>query len=184
MTPFILSFLFSSRRRHTRFDCDWSSDVCSSELLREQSPDLRPGLVNGGGYDVRRRFTGELDDVFAEVGLHRLHAAARQRGVQVDLFGRHTLALDDRPRPPSLGDPGDDLACLRCVTRPMDPRAGALGVGGELLQVAVQAEQRLVLDGAGPVTGALRSEEHTSELQSQSNLVCRLLLEKKKTNTL
>src|SRR2546430_8122176 len=28
-----------------------------------------------------------------------------------------------------------------------------------------------------------RSEEHTSELQSQSNLVCRLLLEKKKTTT-
>src|SRR5256886_13724732 len=28
--------------------------------------------------------------------------------------------------------------------------------------------------------GAMRSEEHTSELQSQSNLVCRLLLEKKK----
>src|SRR2546430_12000150 len=28
----------------------------------------------------------------------------------------------------------------------------------------------------------LRSEEHTSELQSQSNLVCRLLLEKKKTH--
>src|SRR2546430_7464612 len=30
---------------------------------------------------------------------------------------------------------------------------------------------------------SLRSEEHTSELQSQSNLVCRLLLEKKKTIT-
>src|SRR2546427_2689792 len=29
---------------------------------------------------------------------------------------------------------------------------------------------------------AVRSEEHTSELQSQSNLVCRLLLEKKKTD--
>src|SRR2546427_5068813 len=28
----------------------------------------------------------------------------------------------------------------------------------------------------------IRSEEHTSELQSQSNLVCRLLLEKKKTH--
>src|SRR5688572_30955257 len=25
-------FFFSSRRRHTRFDCDWSSDVCSSGL--------------------------------------------------------------------------------------------------------------------------------------------------------
>src|SRR2546427_5289956 len=47
--------------------------------------------------------------------------------------------------------------------------------------------------GAPPSTGILtalnrrqrrrpRSEEHTSELQSQSNLVCRLLLEKKKKN--
>src|SRR5688572_31128645 len=27
-----LYFFFSSRRRHTRFDCDWSSDVCSSDL--------------------------------------------------------------------------------------------------------------------------------------------------------
>src|SRR5256886_8706081 len=26
------AFFFSSRRRHTRFDCDWSSDVCSSDL--------------------------------------------------------------------------------------------------------------------------------------------------------
>src|SRR2546430_6700784 len=31
--------------------------------------------------------------------------------------------------------------------------------------------------------GQIRSEEHTSELQSQSNLVCRLLLEKKKNKT-
>src|SRR2546427_928295 len=38
-------------------------------------------------------------------------------------------------------------------------------------------------DGIGPAPPPLqtgRSEEHTSELQSQSNLVCRLLLEKKK----
>src|SRR2546427_5314567 len=28
-------FFFSSRRRHTRFDCDWSSDVCSSDLEAE-----------------------------------------------------------------------------------------------------------------------------------------------------
>src|SRR5688572_31967682 len=34
--------------------------------------------------------------------------------------------------------------------------------------------------GAQPGPGQVRSEEHTSELQSQSNLVCRLLLEKKK----
>src|SRR2546427_7997274 len=82
-------FFFSSRRRHTRFDCDWSSDVCSSDLARGQHHgmrDLEAALV-----DARQR-------------LHQ-HAGA---------------ALD------------------------------------------------------------IRSEEHTSELQSQSNLVCRLLLEKKK----
>src|SRR2546430_10114938 len=28
----VFCFFFSSRRRHTRFDCDWSSDVCSSDL--------------------------------------------------------------------------------------------------------------------------------------------------------
>src|SRR5256886_12303921 len=87
----IFGFFFSSRRRHTRFDCDWSSDVCSSDLRR-----------------IRRR----------EVRLAR------------------------------------------------DLRIG-----------------QLVVVGGGDVhePGRARSEEHTSELQSQSNLVCRLLLEKKKT---
>src|SRR3712207_6963162 len=35
--------------------------------------------------------------------------------------------------------------------------------------------------GASPLAGGLRSEEHTSELQSRQYLVCRLLLEKKKS---
>src|SRR5256886_12580295 len=35
-------FFFSSRRRHTRFDCDWSSDVCSSDL-----PDCMLGRLIG-----------------------------------------------------------------------------------------------------------------------------------------
>src|SRR5688572_32362928 len=42
------------------------------------------------------------------------------------------------------------------------------------------ADVLLVGDSAGMVVAGHRSEEHTSELQSQSNLVCRLLLEKKK----
>src|SRR5689334_24355931 len=29
-----LFFFFSSRRRHTRWNCDWSSDVCSSDLAK------------------------------------------------------------------------------------------------------------------------------------------------------
>src|SRR2546430_12512086 len=37
-------FFFSSRRRHTRFDCDWSSDVCSSDLaLRQVAGGRHPG---------------------------------------------------------------------------------------------------------------------------------------------
>src|SRR2546430_5677212 len=87
----VFFFFFSSRRRHTRFDCDWSSDVCSSDL---------------GAIVVVR------GDRIASVG-----TAAAPAGARVIDLGDATL---------------------------------------------------------------LRSEEHTSELQSQSNLVCRLLLEKKK----
>src|SRR2546430_12775482 len=36
-------FFFSSRRRHTRFDCDWSSDVCSSDL---NQPHLEQAVGN------------------------------------------------------------------------------------------------------------------------------------------
>src|SRR2546430_14321653 len=38
-------FFFSSRRRHTRFDCDWSSDVCSSDLLAQGDRRLFAGDV-------------------------------------------------------------------------------------------------------------------------------------------
>src|SRR5690348_18101808 len=35
---FLFFFFFSSRRRHTRWTGDWSSDVCSSDLLSPRSP--------------------------------------------------------------------------------------------------------------------------------------------------
>src|SRR5438034_5643655 len=35
LITFIFFFFFSSRRRHTRSLCDWSSDVCSSDLAEE-----------------------------------------------------------------------------------------------------------------------------------------------------
>src|SRR5688572_33209932 len=56
-----------------------------------------------------------------------------------------------------------------------DPGQEALVVG----QIVFVATRRGRNDGVGGGAGR-RSEEHTSELQSQSNLVCRLLLEKKK----
>src|SRR2546430_12325520 len=49
---------------------------------------------------------------------------------------------------------------------------------------AGRAPDRSPLPQLGGLPQSLRSEEHTSELQSQSNLVCRLLLEKKKKTNL
>src|SRR5256886_13132130 len=44
----VVFFFFSSRRRHTRFDCDWSSDVCSSDLIRlMESVDTTRDLLAG-----------------------------------------------------------------------------------------------------------------------------------------
>src|SRR5205085_11905316 len=68
-------------------------------------------------------------------------------------------------------------------------RGRVLGEGGELADVdeedgdlhLLALELRtLTHDAVGHIGVDVRSEEHTSELQSQSNLVCRLLLEKKK----
>src|SRR2546427_8167428 len=50
-------------------------------------------------------------------------------------------------------------------------------------QPFVLRSRRFVLGSFRPLGNPARSEEHTSELQSQSNLVCRLLLEKKKKQT-
>src|SRR5690606_41137067 len=84
-----------------------------------------------------------------------------------------------------------DLEPLQCLDQPAGPRRrGDLG-GGEMpdrraAELPVQPEQRHQVDrgqgvGADGVDVAqVRSEEHTSELQSRENLVCRLLLEKKK----
>src|SRR5688572_31889272 len=105
----VVFFFFSSRRRHTRFDCDWSSDVCSSDLEDLEGGDVhvqRVRLAAAVGHDLR-----------SEVVADRTVLLVRRGVVEQSVAG-----------------------------------------GGQ----------------------RARSEEHTSELQSQSNLVCRLLLEKKK----
>src|SRR3712207_7924371 len=52
-----------------------------------------------------------------------------------------------------------------------------------LTTIARQMVQAILLDLRLPDMDGLRSEEHTSELQSRQYLVCRLLLEKKKQHT-
>src|SRR5256886_9045419 len=113
----IFCFFFSSRRRHTRFDCDWSSDVCSSDLRYDLWKLRAKGLVEKIPHSRRYRLL--------------------PHGYQICLV---FLKLYEK------------------IYAPLT--AGIL-----------------------QPSAADRSEEHTSELQSQSNLVCRLLLEKKKKNT-
>src|SRR2546430_14637620 len=69
MTLKTVVFFFSSRRRHTRFDCDWSSDVCSSDLHR-----ARQGLRL---WRPERRQTVEL-----QKRAHRLRAVPARRSAR------------------------------------------------------------------------------------------------------
>src|ERR1035438_3472126 len=65
-----------------------------------------------------------------------------------------------------------------CPRRGLSPRRRAIGVGGIVIRhVPGIRVGRLNVDGRLSVL--VRSEEHTSELQSLRHLVCRLLLEKK-----
>src|SRR5688572_32017729 len=59
-------FFFSSRRRHTRFDCDWSSDVCSSDLEHMALTRARPiagdpSLIGHVEMSLRRILTAQRD---------------------------------------------------------------------------------------------------------------------------
>src|SRR5207302_10577359 len=65
--------------------------------------------------------------------------------------------------------------------------AGAYPLSGQVTVSQIDLDPLIVsalhltgLTGHSQIDGQMRSEEHTSELQSRENLVCRLLLEKKK----
>src|SRR5690606_40256539 len=66
---------FSSRRRHTRFSRDWSSDVCSSDLLAEMGGVLvtvETGLV-GGHFEQHPARRAEIDRPEIIAVDHRRH---------------------------------------------------------------------------------------------------------------
>src|SRR5260370_15544498 len=69
---------------------------------------------------------------------------------------------------------------VRCIAAPIRNHTGAviasLSISGPATRIRAEDVPRLG-------SAWRRSEEHTSELQSHLNLVCRLLLEKKKKNT-
>src|SRR5689334_23545344 len=59
ISNFFFFFFFSSRRRHTRWNCDWSSDVCSSDLFR--SVRLAPQGSGPAWFAVVRNEGGSLN---------------------------------------------------------------------------------------------------------------------------
>src|SRR2546430_6035375 len=70
---------------------------------------------------------------------------------------------------------GDEVTVIDAATMKV---IGSIQVGANPHGLVLSPDRRTLY------ISVERSEEHTSELQSQSNLVCRLLLEKKKTTTL
>src|SRR6267142_3033290 len=119
MTVSLVFFFFSSRRRHTRLTCDWSSDVCSSDLsLAEvcaahpdrfvafatvalQHPDLaveqlREGIAKYGlrGVGVGGSVNG---DELADPKFHPFWAAAERLGVLVFMHPQATGVAADIP---------------------------------------------------------------------------------------
>src|SRR5256885_11244885 len=64
----LIFFFFSSRRRHTRLQGDWSSDVCSSDLLRRKT-DQMAGLIDQMVDKVRTLATELRPAVLDSLGL-------------------------------------------------------------------------------------------------------------------
>src|SRR5205807_9655856 len=103
-----------------------------------------------------------------------------------DYISHHSFFLSSSRRPPTPPPLSLHDALPICLRGLIGVERSPQGGEGHLDAVALQGPAEL--QGVGPdaahgVRGhqhAARSEEHTSELQSPCNLVCRLLLEKKK----
>src|SRR5699024_12113403 len=81
----LLSFFFSSRRRHTRSKRDWSSDVCSSDLV---STDYLLGLSDNVSLDISHLTEKEIQLVYNLVQYFRKigRASCRER-VEMSVVG-------------------------------------------------------------------------------------------------
>src|SRR2546430_1291724 len=158
----ICCFFFSSRRRHTRFDCDWSSDVCSSDLDRQsielaaQTLELfgRPGGgERPGGGRLRRRgprpaaqhqrqhhARGDDEQGGNEV-TRQVESALGRRHENRDAVLAHELVDDLLPRHPLLREPDNML-----VHRRADRAGEVRGPAGVHVEIAAAGAVELLLD--------------------------------------
>src|SRR5260370_19461614 len=82
----LVFFFFSSRRRHTRFKCDWSSDVCSSDLWSRIPQtflaNAQPTTMSDPLAKIKKKLQDEIDQLSHElsVELPKEIAVARAHG--------------------------------------------------------------------------------------------------------
>src|SRR5690606_41697744 len=88
----------------------------------------------------------------------------------------YTLSLHDALPISLIGGDASGVS-INGNTLDVDPSVYAALADGESEIITYTYD---IVDGNGGTVSQTRSEEHTSELQSRENLVCRLLLEKKK----
>src|SRR2546430_7034254 len=105
-------FFFSSRRRHTRFDCDWSSDVCLpiyEVYFGITCFDSDPKRIVAT--ELRRDVSQELDDYF-EIIIDSAHDRRNAYVFQINPLGtqRDALITEEQRTDSSTGDgdPGWD----------------------------------------------------------------------------
>src|SRR2546427_1305180 len=127
-------------------------------------------VLTGGKVDGRVKFFQALKQAAVSVDCAPLDAQALPAWVQ-EQAGALGLRLDQAARESLIEASGGALGVL---CREMEKLAAYVAPNTRVTAADVEAVQ------GADTGGSVRSEEHTSELQSQSNLVCRLLLEKKK----
>src|SRR5256885_8172962 len=180
-------FFFSSRRRHTRLQGDWSSDVCSSDL---------PWFCSGCPHNTSTRVP-EGSRAVAGIGCHYMtvwmdrstSTFTQMGGEGVTWVGQAPFTKDAHVFA-NLGDGTYFHSGLLAIRQSI---AAGVNITYKLLYndaVAMTGGQRVgerpeghsvlqimnSLKSEGVAKLVIRSEEHTSELQSPCNLVCRLLL--------
>src|SRR3712207_5473311 len=203
MIVVVFVFFFSSRRRHTRYWRDWSSDVCSSDVTKPETINYRTYKPERDGLFCERIF-GPTRDYECACGKYK---RIRYKGIVCDRCGvevtekkvrrersghielvvpvAHIWYFRSLPNKIGylLGMPTKKLDAIvyyekYVVVKPgvMEGRKDAEGIelnGSHKMDLLSEEEYIDILDNQ------VRSEEHTSELQSRQYLVCRLLLEKK-----
>src|SRR5688500_20392773 len=104
-------FFFSSRRRHTRLQGDWSSDVCSSDLDRANAAVNPPADSASCGSDGRRGPLLELARIGVEAAdaIRQLRSEERRVGKDCDNVWMANIVIDISREARSMG--------ARCQTR-------------------------------------------------------------------